>query len=80
MCTTLLRSTNLPKEQGTTESESTGIQYCGSNKSSELPVPVPGSGEGSILPAWEVYVPSGTKSELGSLTGGRRAGEGGLGK
>ena len=73
LCTTLFGSTNLSKEEGTTKLESTGIQYCGSNKSSELLVSVPESWEGTILTAWEMYLPRGTKSELWSLTGEGRA-------
>ena len=79
LCNTFVGSTILSKG-GTTKSESTGIQYCGSNKSSELLLSVPGSGEGSLLATLEEYLPRGTESELWSLTGRGRAGSGGLGK
>ena len=72
-------STNLSKDEGTTKSESTGLQYCGCNKSLEQPESVPGSGRRSILTAWKVYLARGNKSELWSLTGGGRMG-GGHGK
>ena len=70
--------TSLSNAVGAMKSESVGIQYSGSNISSDEPVSVPRSGIGSIWQTLDEYLPIGTRSLESSPCIGDGGGKGTL--